>query len=77
MEEIKNEPAAINSKTAKMLQLLVSKNLVYEQKLVASQLLVHPINRCGLMINSFDAHCKGYMALQCGLCMTASKDWLQ
>ena len=86
MEEINNEPAAINSKTAKMLQLLVSKNLVYEQKLVASQLLVHPINRCGLMINSFDAHCKGYMALQCGFdpgklqdsyCMEISKDPLK
>ena len=43
LEKIKDEEIAINSKTAKMLQLLSAKNLVYEQKLTASQLLVHPI----------------------------------
>ena len=67
LEKIKDAPGlAINSKMSAMLQVLSDKGLLYEQKLPPCQVMVHPLNRCGLVVNSHDSHCKGFMTLQCG-----------
>ena len=58
--------AAINTKVSQMMTLLEKHGHLYQQLLSPSQLLVHPANRCGMLINSFDAHEKGYRALSVG-----------
>ena len=58
--------AAINTKVSQMMTLLEKHGHLYHQLLSPSQLLVHPANRCGMLINSFDAHEKGYRALSVG-----------
>ena len=57
---------AVNTKCSKMLALLEQGGLAWKQQLLASQVLVHPSNRCGQLINCFDAHNKGHMVLSIG-----------
>lgn len=67
MEAIKSDPAlAINLKVQKILQLLSDKGCMYTQVLQPHLLIVHSQNRSGMMLNSFDCHEKGLMALKVG-----------
>ncbi len=67
MEAIKSDPAlAINLKVQKILQLLSDKGSMYTQVLQPHLLIVHSQNRSGMMLNSFDCHEKGLMALKVG-----------
>lgn len=56
----------VNTKCSKMLALLEEAGLVWKQQILASQVLVHPSNRCGQLINCFDSHSKGHMVLSIG-----------
>lgn len=67
LEHLRDEPdVAINTKVHKMLQLLKAKGHLYQQVLQPHLLTVHPQNRSGLMLNSWDMHEKGLMALKVG-----------
>ena len=81
--DVKNSGLAINAKTAQIMDILKSAGCSYELQIPPSQMLVHPGNRCGLLVNSFDSHEKGFKALQIGfdplklqgsICMELSKD---
>ena len=62
LEHLRDEPdVAINTKVHKMLQLLKANNHFYQQVLQPHLLTVHPQNRSGLMLNSWDMHEKGLM----------------
>jgi len=58
--------AAINTKVGQMQTLLERHGHLYQVAVLPSQLLVHPANRCGMLINSFDCHEKGFKALSVG-----------
>ena len=57
---------AVNTKAAKILNLLTGKGLVYDQVVPPSLMPVHCQNRAGKMVNSFDVHEKGFQALKVG-----------
>ena len=59
---LKDDQTAINTKVSKMMGLLEK----HGQLLSPGLLLVHPANRCGMLVNSFDCHEKGYRALSVG-----------
>ena len=67
LESVRDDGSmAINLKLTKVCQLLSENGLMYEQGLAPSCLTVHPQNRSGLMLNSFDVHEKGLLALKMG-----------
>ena len=67
LEHLRDEPdVAINTRVHKMLELLKAKGHMYQQVLQPHLLTVHPQNRSGLMLNSWDMHEKGLMALNVG-----------
>ena len=57
---------SINTKTSQILDLLQQSGHLYTQVIKAPLMLVHPVNRCGMLINSFDSHEKGWRALSVG-----------
>ena len=59
---------AINKKANQMMQRLKEANLMWEQVIPPMQMLVHPANRSGQMLNCNDAHSKGAMVLTIGCC---------
>ena len=59
---------AINKKANQMMQGLKEANLMWEQVIPPMQMLVHPANRSGQMLNCHDAHSKGAMVLTIGCC---------
>ena len=61
-----DENLAINLKLSKVRQLLSENGLLFKQHLAPSCLTVHPQNRSGLMLNAFDVHEKGLLALKMG-----------
>ena len=63
---LKDDQTAINTKVSKMMGLLEKHGHLYQQLLSPGLLLVHPANRCGMLVNSFDCHEKGYRALSVG-----------
>ena len=67
MEAIRDDPVlAVNLKAGKMLNMLDSLGYIRIQNLKPSQLLVHPENRSGAMVNPFNVHQKGWQALKVG-----------
>ena len=58
--------AAINTKVGQMQTLLERHGHLYQVAVLPSQLLVHPANRCGMLVNSYDCHEKGFKALSVG-----------
>lgn len=81
--DVKSSGLAINAKTAQIMHILKEAGMTYDLQIPPSQMLVHPGNRCGLLVNSFDSHEKGWKALQIGfdptklqgsICMELSKD---
>ncbi|CAE7516664.1 unnamed protein product [Symbiodinium sp. CCMP2592] len=57
---------SINTKTSQILEMLQHSGHLYTQVIKAPLMLVHPVNRCGMLINSFDSHEKGWRALSVG-----------
>ncbi|CAE7277707.1 unnamed protein product [Symbiodinium necroappetens] len=57
---------SINTKTSQILELLQQHGHLYTQVIKAPLMLVHPVNRCGMLVNSFDSHEKGWRALSVG-----------
>ena len=84
LERIKDDATlAINSKMQKIMNVLKEKGLVFDQTLKVQQLMVHPNNRCGMMVSAPAAHSTGFKALQAGFdlqkltggyCVELSKD---
>ena len=67
LSSIKDDPALpINLKWAKLKEVLLQKGLAWVATLPPSQILVHPSNRGGIMLNSWDVHSKGATILQLG-----------
>ena len=52
-ESLKDDKTAINTKVSKMMGLLEKHGHLYQQLLSPRLLLVHPANRCGMLVNSF------------------------
>lgn len=67
MEQLLKSSAPVNSKLEQVIKLLTSKGLAYEVVLKPEDLLCHPANRGGAMVNGFDAWAKGNSVLTTGL----------
>ena len=61
-----DQTVGIQVRARKMLDLLTSSGLVYEQLIPCTLLSVHPDNRSGVLVNNKDCHAKGYQALKVG-----------
>ena len=59
MEQLLKSSAPVNSKLEQVIKLLTSKGLAYEVVLKPEDLLCHPANRGGAMVNGFDAWPRG------------------
>ncbi|CAJ1449075.1 unnamed protein product, partial [Effrenium voratum] len=71
-----DEGLQINRKCQVILSKLQAAGLLWEQKVKPVQLLVHPSNRSGAMLNSFDMHAKGAMVLTMGCLVDKLSDSL-
>eukprot|EP00438_Fugacium_kawagutii_P008080 Skav207896 [mRNA] locus=scaffold2233:84599:87309:+ [translate_table: standard] len=67
MDQLLKSSAPVNSKLEQVIKLLTSKGLAYEVVLKPEDLLCHPANRGGAMVNGFDAWAKGSSVLATGL----------
>eukprot|EP00435_Cladocopium_sp_Y103_P024771 s3052_g6.t1 len=67
MDQLLKSSAPVNSKLEQVIKLLTSKGLAYEVVLKPEDLLCHPANRGGAMVNGFDAWVKGSSVLATGL----------
>lgn len=56
---LSDKEIAVNCKVTQALELLKSNNLAYFAKLKPRDLLVHPLNRGGVMVNAHDCWAKG------------------
>ena len=61
-----DQQAGIQNKARRMLALLKTHQLVYEQEIHTNMLSVHPDNRSGLLVNCADVHSRGAQALRVG-----------
>ena len=61
-----DQQAGIQNKARRMLALLKTHQLVYEQEIHTNMLSVHPDNRSGLLVNCADVHSRGAHALRVG-----------
>ena len=71
-----NEGLQINRKCQVILSKLQAAGLLWEQKVKPVQVLVHPSNRSGAMLNSFDMHARGAMVLTMGCLVDKLSDSL-
>ena len=55
------------TKTAKIMSILQSAGLAYKRREPVTAMLVHPMNRGGLMVHAHDAHANGITMLEAGL----------
>ena len=67
MESLRDDPMlGVNVKASKMLALLNKLGYVQDQMLHPDMLVVHPQNRAGVMVNAWNVHQKGVLALKVG-----------
>ena len=67
MESCRDDPVlAVNVKASKMLAILSDQGYMQHQMLHPNMLVVHPQNRAGVMVNAWNVHQKGIMALKVG-----------
>lgn len=59
----------INTKWAKLKETMVQAGLAWPRTEVPSQVLCHPKNRAGIMLNAWDVHAKGAKMLELGIAM--------
>ena len=59
----------INTKWAKLKETMVQAGLAWPRTEVPSQVLCHPTNRAGIMLNAWDVHAKGAKMLELGIAM--------
>lgn len=67
MESLRDDPMlGVNVKASKMLALLNKLGYMQDQMLHPDMLVVHPQNRAGVMVNAWNVHQKGVLALKVG-----------
>ena len=66
LEELKDADMSVGRKLQQMMAILAKDGRIYKQKVTCDQVLVHPCNRSGSMVNAHDAHFKGQRVLSIG-----------
>ena len=63
LEELEDADMSVGRKLQQTMAILAKDGRIYKQKLTCDQVLVHPCNRPGSMVNAHGAHVKGRRVL--------------